>query len=899
MDTPRDPRVCYAVVCTLALVLAGCDDRAPSAAPAPATLITAAPPTAPDLLVAGCEALVARTCELRPGAALRLWAPVHRDTPLQLAVDGADLPLRWIPAEDGLRAVLEPAPTTGQLVVRAADASWRWTLDLREVPSSPQLAPLQALVAAGDHARAAAAITTALPRLRARPRAEALALLADLAFQSDAVANSDVAHADAFAAAVDAGLFTRAADLATVPLHVATTVRWDPERAARWLDRLATLTGRATEARLRHAYYTGMLAQRRGDLRRAMPQFGEYARLAGALGLERDQAAALLMRGWLATQIGDDAAAATTAQELRALAPRLDPHNRASALNSLAWFNLEARARGRAADDPEPDFAIALATFETAGDLDAAAETRINLALTALQRGDAAGARAALRDAAPRTRHLARWHLFVAARIDALGRRHRDALRRFERLAEAAVADDDRTLEWRALVGAGEALEALGDDDAALRRYSAAVALHRNRLATLAIHHGPERLAAAGDLAAQRAVALLLRRGRHAEAACVARDARAQVLANLLHVSRDSAALTDHRQARADLEAAREAAWQLPRRRREELLVDLRARARALDDQLDASFAAATPTASPAPRACADLRPPAPGELLLLYYPLERGHAAFAITDRTVRGLTLADPPPDADPVALSAHLLGPFAREVAAAARLRLLVSGRLGREPLHALLFPADDPAGARLIDHAPVVYALDLPRTAAAHPPPRRALQLAPPSNLLGAAGELERAAAALRDRGVAVITLHGDEPDLRARIGDTDLLHYVGHARGDGWRGALDLGGERELTVADLLTLRAPPVAVLGGCETGLLDPSAHAGGMSLAHALLVAGADAVLATDGEVADDVAAEMTPAILAALADGLDPAEALRAAQRAGLRRSADFARFRAFVP
>jgi CHAT domain-containing protein len=175
----------------------------------------------------------------------------------------------------------------------------------------------------------------------------------------------------------------------------------------------------------------------------------------------------------------------------------------------------------------------------------------------------------------------------------------------------------------------------------------------------------------------------------------------------------------------------------------------------------------------------------------------------------------------------------------------------------------------------------------------------VQLVPPSNLARAGEEADAVAELLRARGVALTRLRGDEPALTAALADVDLLHFVGHARGDGWGGALDLGGDRGLSAGDLLVGPAPRLAVLSGCETGLLDPRAHAGGMSLAHALLRAGADAVIAADARVADDLAAALIPATVAAIAGGEDPAAALRGAQERLRGARGDWSRFRVFVP
>src|SRR5690606_11133482 len=126
------------------------------------------------------------------------------------------------------------------------------------------------------------------------------------------------------------------------------------------------------------------------------------------------------------------------------------------------------------------------------------------------------------------------------------------------------------------------------------------------------------------------------------------------------------------------------------------------------------------------------------------------------------------------------------------------------------------------------------------------------------------EADAVRALLGERAVAVTRLRGDEQALSAALAGADLLHFVGHARGDGWGSALDLGGERSLAARDLLAAPAPAIALLSGCETGLYDPRSHAGVMSLAHALLLAGVDAVIAAYDRVDDDLAAELVPAAI-----------------------------------
>ena len=881
---------------------------------------------APELLYVGCEAVQAGpVCLLRPGATLRLWVAVHAETPLRLELDGAPLAAKWEPAEDGLRAVLS-APPTGALTLRADDAAWRLGLTLAPMPAlPPALEAVHAEISRGDMVAAERALTSALPGLEGAARAEALTLRADVAFMRGDPTAALAAYEPAFAAARAAGLLRRASEVALTASYLCTATLYDLAGARRWLARHAELTPLLPEARLRHGYYAGLVADWAGDLRAAQRSYEAHAATARALGLDSELAAALSALGVLRGRVGDAAGAERAFAELLALGERIPVEVRALALHNAAWTALEARSRGQAAPDPEPQLRAAAALFAPDGprpDPLIAAELRINLVYAMLVRGDAAAARAALAGTAAPTRTLQRWRDFLAARVALLEDRPTTALRELSAVRAAAAEAGDRGLEWSATLGAGEALERLGRDEAALERYRHAAAMHAGDLAALAVDAGRERFAAERDRGAQRLVLLLLRLGRAGEALCAARRARAQGLAGLAAAARDPAALAAYREARELLDAKIERSWELSRRTGERARAELRAERRRLDATLDAALAGADdlsagtgrssvaadlsagtgrstaaadlsagagrPTA--AEGGCAGLRGPGDGELLLVYYPVDAGYVGFGLD---AAGLTTARVPGAlaADPDARARQLLGPFAAALGRARRVAVIASGPLSAEGFHALPW-----AGGALIDAAVVTYALDLPRRTAGAGPLTRAVQLAPPSNLAGAAEELASAAAGLRARGLAVERLTGDEADLLARIAGADLLHYAGHARGEGWGGALELGGERSLGARDLLSVAAPRVAVLSGCETGLPDPRAHAGGMSLAHALLLAGAQAVLATDAVVDDELGA-LGSAVVLAIADGLEPAAALAAVQRADKRPG--WARFRAFTP
>lgn len=850
----------------------------------------------PEVLYAGCESVIAGpVCRLRPGASLRLWVGVHHETALVTTEDGAPSPVSWTPAEDGLRAELRPGP--GLVTVTAADAEWRWTLQVAAAEGMPaELAAIDARSQAGEHALALELLAAQLPALRGAARAEGLKLRGDLEFLRGDLAAALAAYEPAFAAALAEGLLGRASEIALTASFVCATRTHDFPQARGWLERHASLIDRLPEARLRHGYYAGLVADRTGDYNAALRRYRENARLARALGQARDVAAALSALGVLLGRLGDPAGAEAAFAEALALGDRVPAKERALVLQNAAWVAIEARARGHDGPDPEPRLAEVLAIFGEGGshpDRSIAADTLLNRAYSAVLRGDPAAAASALEQVAATDRRTTRWRLYLEARIEALVGRHAAALRGFTALAARAREDDDRGLEWSAEIGAGEALVASGAAEAAVARFRQAALLHGGDVGALAIDGGRERFAAERDDGARRLVALLLELGRVEEAMCAARQARAHAFADLAARTRDPAALAAHRQARSTLEAAFEATWELPRLGGEAERARLRAQRRQLDARLDAALRG---TAGPARRVatdCSGLRDPGPGELLLVYYPLDHGHVGFAVDASGVVAAQLASDLPEA-PGERGEALLGPFDLAIARAQRVSIMASGQLGAETFHALPW-----RGAPLVAALPVAHALDVLRPPGRPQELARAVQLVPPSNLVHAGAEVVAVAQILEARGVAVTRLRGAEPSLQAELASADLLHFVGHARGDGWGGALDLGGDRSLSAGDLLAGPAPRIAVLSGCETGLYDPRAHAGGMSLAHALLLAGATAVIAAEGRIADDLAAELVPAAMAAIADGDDAVTALRAAQEQLRGHQADWARFRVFVP
>jgi CHAT domain-containing protein len=163
-----------------------------------------------------------------------------------------------------------------------------------------------------------------------------------------------------------------------------------------------------------------------------------------------------------------------------------------------------------------------------------------------------------------------------------------------------------------------------------------------------------------------------------------------------------------------------------------------------------------------------------------------------------------------------------------------------------------------------------------------------------NLPSVAAEADRVARSYRvaDR------LDGDasQPADLARLAiSADVIHFAGHAMGndDGLEPAsivLSDGNGREyrLGVDEIAAMRLPrtSVVVLAGCSTARGERRGPEGVISVAYGFLAAGAPSVIATLWPIHDDDAAAFFPRVHAKMAEGLSPAEAVRAVQLECLR-------------
>jgi hypothetical protein len=96
---------------------------------------------------------------------------------------------------------------------------------------------------------------------------------------------------------------------------------------------------------------------------------------------------------------------------------------------------------------------------------------------------------------------------------------------------------------------------------------------------------------------------------------------------------------------------------------------------------------------------------------------------------------------------------------------------------------------------------------------------------------------------------------------------DLLHFAGHGQRvgtTGWRSALRLSEAEWLTSGEVIAgQRSARVVVLGACAAGMTSPEAIDGGMNMAVAFLLAGAEMVIAPDHDVDDASAVELAQSL------------------------------------
>jgi cellulose synthase operon protein C len=688
------------------------------------------------------------------------------------------------------------------------------------------------------------------------------------------------------------------------------------------LNALRLPTGAPAESHIVVMYYRGLLAEKEGDYRSALADVQKAAELAQRLKLDlhlwiAEEQLALLLRG-----VGRSREAAELFDRLRRLPHSADSCQTAQLLANQAWATLLAREAGERLGAPTQLLEKALETYQACPDFTPGKRVNIliNLALSHLQEGDLPRAKAVLAEAReiepePSLAHTL-WWLDLEARIALREQKPADALRLFERLEELAQGASSPNGALRAVFGQARSQKSLGNESAALETLRKAEVLLDEQSLQVPIHEGRETFMATRQTIVSLHVEILLDQGRSAEALDVARHSRSRMLRQLersdrlANLSPDRRArwerlLSNYQERRAALEERAQADRRLPAGQLRREQATRQAEMESLKELLDRAFLVLDDAAEPQGET---LPPPRAGELLLTWCPLSQGWVGFAADGHTITTYRFGLPSGALRrPGELSRRLLLPFRAEIEKAKRIRILPAGPLQGVDFHALPFEGDV-----LLARHPIVYGLDLPvPSGPAHPAGRHALLVADPrDDLAGARSEAYTVRKVLEagSRPWTTEELRSAKASaevVRRRLAAADLLHYTGHSTYSGfggWDSSLLLAGATRLTLGDLLALdRVPAWVVLSGCDTGRTSIETPVESLGLAHAFLLAGSQAVIASV-RPADDLT---IPAFFTGLYQQLDreadPSVAFQRAQLAWREQNpkADWAGFRLFVP
>lgn len=772
----------------------------------------ASPPPPPEIEFYGCSALLepGSVCVLDDKRRLRLWVGARSKSDIELRIGGRRIEVPGEPVQEGWRYALSLADDSRSVEVRTSGRA-PWSLAIAAPGSEP---PAGSRDEQREFMAQARAIDTALR---------------------------------------DRDLGTMRRMLSGLPLS--------PHASAR--------------LRYNLHYYRGMLAEREGDYRSALQEMQQAIATAERVKIDvyrwyAEDELAVMLRG-----IGRSRESAQLFEQLRRRPEGVTPCEEARALDNQAWSELLARDAGEHVADPAPLLEQALAKYDVCEEVTAEERVNplINLALAHLQEGRLPAAKEVLVRARALEKHppVAHqlWWLDLEGRIALRDRRPAAALRSFAELENLAAQTTSFDGRLRALYGKAQSERDLGAPKEALATLIAAEELLDQQSLQVPLHEGRETFIAARKSIVDMHLELLLDEGRTAEALTAAREARSRILHQLVQGDRLAALsperrerrarlLTDYQRRREALEARVRDEWRLPADQRSREEAERQADAQAAQQALDEAFLVLGE--SPA-RWREGLPPARPGELILAYHPLAGGWVGFAADSQGVAARRFELPPElMVRPAELAARLLLPFRAAVERAQRIRVLASGPLEQVDFHALPF-----AGEVLLARRPVVYGLDVSTVAVTAPAAagRRALLVGDPrGDLPGAADEARTVSRVLRSgprhwRVDELEETRASAAAVRGRLVGVDLFHYAGHgsfAGFGGWESSLLLAEDTRLTLGDVLAFQTLPAWVmLSGCDTGRSAADTPVATLGLAHAFLLAGSRAVVASTRPTAD----------------------------------------------
>lgn len=696
------------------------------------------------------------------------------------------------------------------------------------------------------------------------------------------------------------------------------------EDARAMLDGLRLPSQAPAESRYLASYSRALLARKEGDYRTALAEIEKSLETAEQVDLRRYHWLAEEEKALLLLDMGRSRESAELFERLSRTSQAGSACEEAQLLNNRAWSALLAREAGEALpEDPTDLLTRALKTYDACKRVkpEDTANVQLNLALAHLQAKRPAQAQDSLTRAhqiepRPPPSHLLWWG-DLDARLALAEGQPAAALSQFDRLQKLAEEAGSPEGRLRAAVGKALSQRSLDQQAAALETLGRAEAMLDEQSLQVPVHERRDLFMATRQAVVGLHVELLLDQGQNALALDVARHARSRLLRQVEHGDRLASLpaerrarweglLTEYHQRHAVLEERAREDWRLPADQLRQVQAARKGEVERVEELLDqALLVLGAPGDPPGERPTA----PRPGELILSYHPLSHGWVGFGLDGKGITAQRFELPPEVLSRREdLARLLLLPFQVSIRQARWLRILATGPLQGIDFHALPFDGDVVLAGR-----PVVYGLDLPLAAGpARPPGGHALVVADPrSDLPGALDEGRAVAEVLASGSRPWITkeLAGGRASaavVRGRLAGADLLHYAGHGTFSGlggWESGLLLAGETELTVGDLLALeRVPAWVVLSGCDTGRSSAEIPVEGLGLAHAFLLAGSRAVVASTRPIADRTVDAFFIDLYQQWDREPDLAVALRRAQLSWRQRNPgvdDWASFRLFEP
>lgn len=870
-------------------------------------------------------------CLTRKPKPLSLWLDGAGDPwGIELRFDGAVLAGSTTLDPDGVLVRVEPPTAAGRLELSSGGQTW--ALELR--PVTDEFEALRKQVQ--DRWKAGEALDlAALDEQMASLTADEAALLGCLGARLALAAGDQDGAASLAARMTREGAPTvscvgRAAQLLA---YIQLYLRPDYNAAAQSLAIAESVRGVDLDTRIGAAYLRGVLEHWVGDVDESLLSFERAARLARLVGDDDQYASARVMEAVALARIGRFGEAEALGREVEAQAAKLEhPQLALDLRSSLAWIAVLRREDDPTAPDPRVALREVIGVYAERDDPRNLANRRLDLTLTLVQSGDLDEAATELAQLEPDQldSDLLVWFELTTARLELAKRRFPRAERHLERAALLAELHQDRELDWRVATTRGELERARGDVDAALVSFAEASEIADGLALAIAGDEGRSRFVTTHSRADLARVELLVASGRDEDAMCAAMAARARHLRGLWARLRpplsDEAqqryrSLLSRQQARKQAISARLAdSWKLSTaelgRLRAEVAVEGE-RADQLLTEATALLEHGAPTWS-----CAASLPQREGEAVLTMAPSLDGRAWTALLAWRADGAVVVaseavvldeggEQDADARARALDragAGMLERFAEPLAWVDTLRVIPVGEFVGVDFHALALAGSKPPM--------VVYSLGLGQTGARPDriPSKRAAVVAGSKDLAAVGEEAEAVGERLRERGweVASAWAPGDP-----EASQPWLLHYAGHAVGAGgpgrlgWSAAIEVPGHGSVSAAQLVAgQRAPELVVLGACSAGRPNPESIDGGMNLAAAFLLAGAELVVAPIRDIDDAAALELGRGLYARLDDdpSADPwalVRALALVQRAqldadeGVSESQQYTSWRVWVP